>query len=211
MFGGAWGWCPDAVDFRYHQIVNIYEDANAYTLDRGWLKVERPGMRRTDGNVLYTMRDENWFEYAVGNRSRSAGQWAIWEAVYGPVGRDGYPARIWDPLTGVIDPDVAEHWRSYYDLTEHLRRSWPALGPKLRGEIHVAVGDMDSYYLELATYRLQELLDSTTDPPADATFEYGRRKPHCWIGYSRERPGEDLTNVEFVRIVADYLQRTRND
>ena len=26
--------CPDAVDFRYHQIVNIYEDANAYFVDK---------------------------------------------------------------------------------------------------------------------------------------------------------------------------------
>jgi hypothetical protein len=207
-FGGSWSWCPDAVDFRAYQIVNIYEDANAYTLDRGWLEVERPGMRRPDGNVLYTMRDENRFELAVGNRSRSAGQWAIWEAVYGPVGPDGYPQPIWDPHTGAIDREVAEYWRSHYDLTAHLRRSWPVLGPKLRGEIHVAVGDMDNYYLELATYLLQEFLDSA-DPPADATFEYGRRQPHCWIGHSRERPGEQLSNSEFVRIVGEYLQRTR--
>ena len=30
FFGGAWGWCPDPVDFHYYQIVNIYEDENAY-------------------------------------------------------------------------------------------------------------------------------------------------------------------------------------
>ena len=33
---------PTAVDFRYHQIVNIYADSNAYWFDRGWMKVERP-------------------------------------------------------------------------------------------------------------------------------------------------------------------------
>jgi hypothetical protein len=81
------------------------------------------------------------------------------------------------------------------------------LGPKLAGEIHVAVGDMDSFYLELAVYLLQETLDSMTDPPARATFEYGRRKPHCWIGHSRERPGQDLTNAEFVRVIGEYLRR----
>jgi hypothetical protein len=206
-FGGSWAWCPDAVDFRAYQIVNIYEDANAFVLDRGWLQVERPGMRRFDGNVLYTMRDEHRLELAVGSRGRSAGQWAIWEAAYGPVADDGYPQPIWDPVTGVIDRNVAEYWREFFDLAEHLRRNWSVLGPKLAGEIHVAVGDMDSFYLELAVYLLQETLDSMTDPPARATFEYGRRKPHCWIGHSRERPGQDLTNAEFVRVIGEYLRR----
>jgi hypothetical protein len=207
LFGGAWGWCPDAVDFRYHQIVNIYDDANAFTLDRGWLKVERPGMRRADGNVLYTMRDEVRFEDVVGNRGRSAGQWAIWEAAYGPRGDDGYPQPIWDPHTGVIDHAVAAYWKQHFDLTDYLRRNWSRIGTQLAGRIHVAVGDMDSYYLEQATYLLHELLDTVTDPPAAASFEYGRRKPHCWIGHSRERPGEDLGNVEFVRIIGEYLRR----
>lgn len=209
-FAGAWGWCPDAVDFRHYQIVDIYNDDNAYVLDRGWLQVERPGMRRADGLVLYTMRDENYLELAVGSRSRSAGQWAIWEAVYGPVGDDGYPARIWDPVTGDIDRAVADHWRENYDLTEHLRRHWPEIGPRLAGRLHVTVGDMDNYYLELAVYRMQALLESVTDPPADATFEYGRREGHCWIGHSRERPGEGMSNAEFVRMVGEYLGAARD-
>lgn len=205
-FAGAWGWCPDAVDFHHYQIVDIYGDDNAYVLDRGWLEVERPGMRRADGLMLYTMRDENHLELAVGSHSRSGGQWAIWEAVYGPVGDDGYPARIWDPVTGEIDRAVAEYWRANYDLTEHLRRHWPEIGARLAGRLHVSVGDMDNFYLELAVYRMQALLESMTDPVADATFEYGRRQPHCWIGHSRERPGEEMSNAEFVRLVSRYLE-----
>ena len=30
FFGGAWASCPDSVDFRYHQIVNIYNDDSFY-------------------------------------------------------------------------------------------------------------------------------------------------------------------------------------
>jgi hypothetical protein len=153
------------------------------------------------------MRDEVRFEDVVGNRGRSAGQWAIWEAAYGPRGDDGYPQPIWDPHTGVIDPAVAAYWKQHFDLTDYLRRNWSRIGTQLAGRIHVAVGDMDSYYLEQATYLLHELLDTVTDPPAAASFEYGRRKPHCWIGYSRERPGEDLGNVEFVKIIGEYLRR----
>ena len=51
FYGGAWASCPDAVDFRYHQIVNVYQDANAYWIDKGWTKVERPNQRRPDGNI----------------------------------------------------------------------------------------------------------------------------------------------------------------
>jgi hypothetical protein len=75
------------------------------------------------------------------------------------------------------------------------------------GRLHVTVGAADSFYLEEAVYLLQAVLDSATDPPANATFEYGARKPHCWTGYSRERPGEDLSQAEFVRIAGEYLKR----
>src|SRR5439155_27252681 len=83
LYGGTWSLCPDGVDFRYHQIVNIYSDSNAYWLNRGWMKVDRPTQRRPDGNIMAMMKDENWYELAVGDHSRSAGQWDIWEATYG--------------------------------------------------------------------------------------------------------------------------------
>src|SRR5262245_21729365 len=90
LYGGTGASCPDSVDFRYHQIVNIYEDANAYWKYMGWMRVDRPTRRDPDGNIHAMMKDENWFELAVGDRSRSGGQWDIWEATYSPVGADGY-------------------------------------------------------------------------------------------------------------------------
>jgi hypothetical protein len=208
-FGGAWGWCPDPVDFRYHQIVNVYDDANAYVTDHGWVQVERPGNRRPDGNVRYTMRQENLYEYAAGPRGRSGGQWAIWEAVFSPVAEDGYAQPIWDPITGVIDKNVAAWWREHFDLNQILQRDWSRLGPKLQGKLHIAIGDMDSYYLEQAVYLLEEFLNTTKSPPANATIEYGRKQPHCWTGSSPERPGERLSNAEFVRVAATYLAARR--
>jgi hypothetical protein len=209
FFGGAWGWCPDPVDFRYHQIVNVYEDANGYVTDHGWVKVERPGARRPDGNVRYTMRQENLYEYAAGPRGKSGGQWAIWEAVFSPVAGDGQAQPIWDPLTGEIDKSVAAYWRKHYDLNQLLQQQWSELGPKLRGKLHIAVGDMDSYYLEQAVYLLEEFLAATKAPAADASFEYGRKQPHCWTGNSRETPGQRLSNAEFVRIAVDYMAARR--
>ena len=131
FYGGTFALCPDGVDFRYHQIVNVYDDANAYWVDRGWMKLERPDTRRPDGNITSMMKDENWFELVQGDHSRSGGQWDIWEATYGPVGADGYPKRIWDKKTGVIDKTVAEYWKEHYDLRNILETNWTTLGPKV--------------------------------------------------------------------------------
>ncbi|MBP7110070.1 MAG: enterochelin esterase-like enzyme [Firmicutes bacterium] len=164
-FGGTWSMCPDPVDFNYYQIVNIYKDDNAYYIDKGWYKVERPGSRKTDGNINYMMKDENFWEVAVGGlEAISLGQWAVWEAVYGPMAADGYPARIWDPLTGKIDKAVAEYWKQNFDLNYKLQKEWPTLGPKLVGKIHLRGGDMDAYYLNNAQYLLGDWLETTKDP-----------------------------------------------
>lgn len=49
------------------------------------------------------------------SQSRGA-DWAGWQSVYSPAAEDGYPAHIWDPVTGIIDQDVVRYWRDNYDL-----------------------------------------------------------------------------------------------
>ena len=203
-FGGTWGWCPDPVDFHYYQIVNIYEDENAYFSGNDWVKTERPNARRPDGNITSTVKQENGYERAVGPNGRSGGQWAIWEALFSPVGPDGYAAPIWDRVTGEINQEVAAYWRENWDLTHHLTENWSTVGSSLAGKIHVATGDMDSYYLNNAVELMEEALGGLSDPSPSASFEYGRKKPHCWTGYSPWRPGEDLSNSEFLRVVDAY-------
>lgn len=204
LFAGAWSWCPDSLDFRHHQVVNIYEDRNAYVGGTPWVPVERPNSRAVDGNVLTTIRQENAFEATVGPRHRSGGQWAIWEAVFGPTGEDGYPQPLWDPDTGTIDSRVAEAWRQRFDLSEYVRREWSRLAPRLAGRLHVAVGDMDTYFLEQGVYAFEERI-RTLSPPSNATFEYGARKPHCWTGASPSGNGLDLSDAEFVAVAARFI------
>ena len=206
-FGGTWGWCPDPVDFHWYQIVNVYDDDNAYADRTEWTSVERPNNRRPDGTIRSTIRQEMGFENAVGPNGRSGGQWAIWEALFSPVGPDGYAAPIWDRVTGEIDHEVADYWRDNWDLTQHLVNNWNSVGPSLVGKLHVAVGDMDSYYLNNATELMEEALANLSNPAPRASFEYGRKKPHCWIGHSPWRQGEDLSSAEFIRVVNRYLKR----
>ena len=58
--------------------------------------------------------------------------------------------------TGHIDHDVAAYMRDHgYDLRAYLAKNWATVGPKLVDKVHVDVGDMDNYYLNLAVYDLQ--------------------------------------------------------
>ena len=179
-YGGVWASCPDSVDFRYHQIVNIYEDGNAYWKDMGWMRVERPAHRDPDGNIRAMMKDENGFELVVGDKSRSGGQWDIWEATFGPAGADGYPRRIWDKTTGAIDKTTAAYWKEHFDLRYLLETRWPTLGPKLAGKLHVYVGENDSYYLDNGVHLLAESLAKMRNPSHGGEVVFQPRAPHCW-------------------------------
>ncbi len=181
-YNGCFAACPDPIDFRAYMTIDIYEDANAYFEQGPFGRIERPAHRDNLGRVSATQRHYNHMELALGTRNRSGDQYDIWEAVYSPTGEDGYPKRLWDKLTGDIDPEVAEHWRENYDLRHILERDWATLGPKLEGKIHVYCGDMDNYYLNNAVYLMEEFLESTTEPYYAGEVDYGDRAEHCWNG-----------------------------
>ncbi len=184
-YNGAWGACPDSIDFRQYEAINIYEERNAFYIDSDWKKTPHPDGRNYLGHLQATVEEDVRWEQVLGTKSRSGEQWAIWEAVYGPVGEDGYPKPIWDPVTGAIDHAVAAYWREHYDLRHILERDWATLGPKVRGKLHIYVGDMDSWHLNNAVYLMEEFLKKATDPPADAVIEYGDRAEHCWSGHDQ--------------------------
>jgi hypothetical protein len=143
-------------------------------------------------------------ELALGTRGRSGDQWDVWQAVYSPVGADGYPKPIWDKRTGAIDRAVAEHWREHYDLSHILRRDWATLGPKLRGKLRIYVGDMDNYYLNNAVYLVEDFL-RTANPPADAVVDYGDRAEHCWNG-DHTRPNA-YSRLRYPQMVLPWAVR----
>jgi hypothetical protein len=202
FFGGTWTLYPDPIDFDHYQLVDIYEDENAFLAPgHQWLRVPRPLMRDPDGQVETTIQEMSQLEAVLGSHGRSGQQLEAWEAVYGPVGSDGYPKPLWDKLTGRIDPGVANYMRDHgYDLTYYLKQNWSSLGPKLKGKLHIYVGDMDSYYLNLAVYDLQNFLAHTTSPHYAGTFGYGRpEKGHGW---------EPVNQETMVRWMADHITRS---
>ena len=203
MFNGTWTFCPDPVDFRYFQMVNIYEDRNAFYPNSPW-KTEpvRPWQRSVDDQVMMSQKDASHLEQVLGTRGRSGDQMDIFFDVFGPVGDDGYPKLLYDKWTGAIDPSVAAYWKEHYDLRHILERDWKTLGPKLVGKLHLYVGEMDSSYLEEAAFLLQKFLESTKDPYYAGSFDIGERAPHCYAG-APEFPGQRAEQ----RVLPQMLQR----
>jgi hypothetical protein len=201
FFGGAWCLYPDPVDFRRNQTVDIYADSNAFFPNNALPPVPERSMSRTpEGQDLLSFRMMSRLEAVLGSKARSGQQFDAWDAAYGPVGADGYPKRLWDRATGVIDKSVAAYWRDKgYDLTWNLRQNWSKIGPELAGKMHVYVGDMDNYYLNLGVYLMEQESKKLTNPPANFTFEYGRpMKPHGW---------QPFTNAELVRMMDAFRRR----
>ncbi len=200
FFGGTWTLFPDPVDFRRYQLVNVYEDDNAFQVPGyTWMIPERPMMRTVEGQVVQTMRQMSQLEAVLGSQGRSGQQFEAWEAVYGPVGEDGYPKPLWDKQTGKIDHDVAQYMRNHgYDLSDYIQSHWKDIGPKLVGKLHFYCGDMDNFYLNVSLYKLEDFLKAASDPYYGGSFEWGRpMKGHGWMPV----PMQDL-----LKLMADHIR-----
>jgi hypothetical protein len=181
-YNGIFAACPDPVDFRAFTNINLYADKNAFYLEGPHMRVEQPGERDYLGHTLISTRGINQYELALGSHGRSGEQFDIWQAVYGPVGNDGYPQPIFDKETGEIDPATARYWKEHFDLSAILAKRWIMLGQKLAGKIHVYVGSADTYFLNDAVYYLEDVLKATQNPPYGGEVKYGDRAEHCWNG-----------------------------
>ena len=181
-YNGAFASCPDPVDFHAYTDIDIYNDKNFYYLEGAHKREAQSAMRDYLGHTLITNEEINGYELALGDHGRSGEQYDVWQAVWGPVGADGYPAPIYDKVTGEIDHKVAEYWRQHYDLEAILERNWTKLGPDLAGKIHIYVGSDDTYFLNNAVYLMEDFLKSTKNPPYGGEVTYGPRAEHCWNG-----------------------------
>jgi hypothetical protein len=209
-YNGAFAACPDPIDFHAFTNIDLYDDDNAFFLTGAHKREAQPSMRDYLGHTFITTEEINGYELALGDHGRSGEQFDIWQAVYGPVGEDGYPQPIFDKVTGKIDHSVAEYWRQHFDLEAILERDWPKLGPELAGKIHIYVGSDDTYFLNDAVYRMQDFLNSTKNPPYGGEVTYGPRAEHCWNGdptqpnaYSRLH-----YNTQYLPKILDRIQKT---
>jgi hypothetical protein len=185
-YNGAFVACPDPVDFHAYMTTDLYKDPNMFYIQGAVKQIEQPAMRDYLGHTLISVRDNVAYEAALGDHGRSGEQFDIWQAVFGPLGDDGYPQPIFDKETGVIDHKTAAYWHDHYDLNAILQRDWDTLGPKLQGKLHLYVGSDDTYFLNDAVYLMEDFLKTTGTPghgvPYEGEVKYGPRAEHCWNG-----------------------------
>jgi len=177
-FNGAFSYSPDAINFDNYQLVNIYQDENAFINEFGYL---RPIMRDTHGEPMVPWKDFVRFENVLGisnNYLTSGGQICSHTALYSPKGENGLPQPLIDPESGAIDHAVAEHWKEY-DLKRYCQNNWEELGPELQGKIFIWMGDMDHFYLNTATRAFAEFIDQTENPRSDAEIIFAPMEGHC--------------------------------
>jgi len=150
VFRGIWSHCPDPVDFRDFQRINLYaKNANMYRDEKG----ERRPLARSGNRTTLWYDDFVAMETVMG----PGGQIHSFEAVFSPKGEDGEPRELFDRATGDIDPVTAKAWEAY-DINLIVERNWATLGPKLRGKLHVYAGGADTYFLEGAARLLKDTL-----------------------------------------------------
>jgi hypothetical protein len=213
-YNGAFVACPDPVDFHAYMTADLYGQKNIFWTDGAQRNIVQPAMRNYLGQTLISTPDNVAYEAALGDHGRSGEQFDIWQAVFSPVGSDGYPQPIFDKDTGVIDHTTAAYWHDHYDLDAILQRDWAALGPKLQGKLHLYVGYDDSYFLNNAVYLMEDFLKQTGTPGHGVAYEgevkYGPKAEHCWNGdfdhpnwYSRLH-----YNQMYVPQIVERIQKT---
>ncbi len=194
FFGGTWPGFADGLDFHDYQLVDLYNDDNVFEVNYSWRKAERPGCRDTRGNVRWTNREEHTHELAIGGDfAHGMGQYGIYQAVFSPMGRDGYPVPAYDFTTGEINREIVRYWGKHYDLAAYLERHHRRLIPRIKGKFHLRAGDMDNFYLNLGHWDFTAVLE-----------KYGAG------GYSVTFPrvGHDgnITIIEMLEEMRDYLE-----
>lgn len=177
-FNGAYSYSPDAIDFENYQLINIYKDKNAYVNEYGYL---RPIMRDTYGEPMLSFKEFIQYENVLGASNtylNSGGQISAHTALYSPKGENGLPKPLIDPITGIIDSEVAEYWKKY-DFKQYVKENWDELGPKLQGKIYIWMGDMDHFYLNTGVRGFNDFIKTTKNPVSDAGIEFSPMEGHC--------------------------------
>jgi pimeloyl-ACP methyl ester carboxylesterase len=153
LFGGVWAFAPDPVDFRNFNTIDVTPGSrdNAFRNGDGTPRM----LMREGGRDIFSfedfLRDEDVGGYV--------GAIGTFDWVFSPRGPRGEPMRLFDRATGEQDPVVQRAWEKW-NIREVLEARWEALSPKLRGKLHIFVGDEDAFHLNESVALLCDFLKS---------------------------------------------------
>jgi S-formylglutathione hydrolase FrmB len=152
FFGGTWSTAPDPVDLRRFTGIDATPNStdNAYRTNDGKAK----NLVLIDGKEVATIEEFAKQEVVQGEYG---GQFASFEWVWSPKDKDGRPMKMFNRVTGELDPEVLKAWQNY-DIRLILEKNWAKLEPKLRGKVNVICGGADTFHLNEAVVLLCDFL-----------------------------------------------------
>ena len=186
FFNGAWVFCPDPIDFRAYAWW-ISTRTRTPSSHRPWKQVPIPMERARMAKSLPI-----WMTPSASSSSWAPGpfreQFDIWQAVYSPVGADGYPALILDPAPAQSItrwPTIGNNTTTW---THIMQRDWASLGPKLIGKAAFRGGHgSGQLIIWIAPCSWRRNFWNPPRNPAKVptrrlTFDYGPGMPHGYTG-----------------------------
>lgn len=192
-FNGVFSYSPDPLSFNAFFSLNLYRSKNMFFNKYGY---PHPISRSWNGNPKVSFKDwielENVIGYS-GTYIDSPNFLGTLNSIFGAKGADGMPVPLFDPETGIIDPEAVISW-SRYDLTRYVLENWEDIGSKLQGKIYIWSGTMDGWFFNNGAHEFEkEGILRLKNPKSDAVFEYSLFCSHCEM-YSQRRVLEQIAN-----------------
>jgi len=145
LFNGAFAASPDPLDFRTMEACNIYKkEANFYYSENA----DSADLLNGEKMRLLVELEHVVDEY---------GQVRTWESTFSQKSEDGTPAYLFDRATGVINQEVANHWKNY-DIGLTLRNNPDAYREGIAGKLHLFVSRDDDYGLDASIELVDKIL-----------------------------------------------------
>ena len=201
FFGGTWPTSPDPSDFHSFTGPDLLANPpqNMYRKPDGspWMLV------RIDGKDQTSLEDYARQEAVLGSYG---GQFASFDWVFSPRGRDGQPEHLFDRDTGTIDPEVARAWEKY-DIAIIIRDNADRLRPLLQDKIHLTVGTIDTFHLDEPARLLERTLN---DAGIGAEFTYLEGRDHFTLyqGGLMEKITKQMMQVARPKSIAQPANST---
>jgi hypothetical protein len=175
QFGGVWAVSPDPVDFSAFLGTNIYDSGANFIKTKSGEPLQLNKILLSADRVI----GEGW-------------QMGSFESVFSPRGADGKPRRLWNRITGDIDPEVAATWKKY-DIRQILESHWSTLASVLKGKIHIYVADDDTYGLDDPVRSLQSAMTAVNDTLDITILPKGAH--NLWNGKMRETLHQQIDQI----------------
>ena len=162
VFAGTWSSSPDPVDLRSFSDVDVTPGSNDNLFHQS--DGSPHGFIRMNGQDTSTIeRYLRWETVVIGG----VGALTTFEGEWSPRGMDGKPWPLFDRATGALHQETLKAWEAY-DIRKLLEASWPKLGPKLKGKLHLFCGRDDNFHLDGA---FEKLCATLAAKGSDATCE----------------------------------------